>query len=501
MKLYDAIKEIVKLKGKSIISESVLLNYLNDYHAFDERPASKLVLRDVVNGGYSDKILNLCHSDSNWTIKLKSYEHDFVDSCGYKEELVLYVFQSLAYASGLTDKKPGEGMDEVLDFHPFFDDEQLKPSDSTSTPEPKQTEDSVDDKDYLKIAQDFVDNGKLDTARSIAEKIVNGNPKDDENTIKATLMLAHIMRKKGQYKEALDYYNQALNAEANLLKISAKDLQHRITNREVKDLEDIDIHYMFCLLGIGHIKKDRWIEFVRSKAAKGNVIAMMYCAKFGIDPQNHINIFFNDFSKIRNGDFLYEDGSFAHEQSNLKKIVGVVFSLETSDIETHYGWKNGRIAASQGWDFSLILDHNYSYYPKTEWGECENLPFPHTHYSSDDINHLSEVNSKLFSELLIQDMYNIPGTAFYEAQNWKVQIPLRNTSKWYLPNMNQTALLETGKLTGAFGKIWTSSQCNKNEAIACKFTTSKFRNSYYNSVNNLITPKKEKNVVVPIFSF
>lgn len=255
MKLYDAIKEIVKLKGKDIITDSALLNYLNDYHAFEERPASKLVLRDLVNGGYSDKILKLGHQDSNWTIKLKSYEHDFVDSCGYKEELVLYVFQSLAYAIDLTDKKPGVGMDEVLDFHPFFDNEQLMQSDSTSTPEPKQTADSVDDTDYLKIAQDFIENGKLDTARSIAEKIVNSSSKDDENTIKATIMLGHIMRKKSHYKEALNYYNQALNAEANLLNIGAKDLQHRITNREVKGFEDIDIHYMFCLLGIGHIDK------------------------------------------------------------------------------------------------------------------------------------------------------------------------------------------------------------------------------------------------------
>ena len=82
MKLYDAIKEIVKQKGKNIITDSTLSNYLNDYHAFEERPASKLVLRDIVNWGYSDKILKLSHSDSNWTIKLKSYEHDFVDSCG-----------------------------------------------------------------------------------------------------------------------------------------------------------------------------------------------------------------------------------------------------------------------------------------------------------------------------------------------------------------------------------------------------------------------------------
>lgn len=362
MKLYDAIKEIVKLKGKDIITDSALLNYLNDYHAFEERPASKLVLRDLVNGGYSDKILKLGHQDSNWTIKLKSYEHDFVDSCGYKEELVLYVFQSLAYAIDLTDKKPGVGMDEVLDFHPFFDNEQLMQSDSTSTPEPKQTADSVDDTDYLKIAQDFIENGKLDTARSIAEKIVNSSSKDDENTIKATIMLGHIMRKKSHYKEALNYYNQALNAEANLLNIGAKDLQHRITNREVKGFEDIDIHYMFCLLGIGHIDKKRWSEFVKSKASKGNYSALLYCAHLGIDPQEHINIFFTEYNELRIGDFLYEDGSFAHEQSKLKVPIGVVFSLETSDIEKHKGWEHGRIGLHQkGYncqDINTIHNHN-----------------------------------------------------------------------------------------------------------------------------------------------
>ena len=468
MKLYDAIKEIVKLKGKSIISESALLNYLNDYHAFDERPASKLVLRDVVNGGYSDKILNLCHSDSNWTIKLKSYEHDFVDSCGYKEELVLYVFQSLAYASGLTDKKPGEGMDEVLDFHPFFDDEQLKPSDSTSTPEPKQTEDSVDDKDYLKIAQDFVDNGKLDTARSIAEKIVNSRPKDDENTIKATIMLGHIMRKKSHYKEALDYYNQALNAEANILKISAKDLQHRITNREVKDFEDIDIHYMFCLLGIGHIKKDRWIEFVRGKAAKGNVTALLYCALDGINPQTHVDVFFDDFKNLKEGDYLFADGSFAHEWSELKELIGRVFSLSSSDIEKQYGWTHGRILGSP-----IIIQKNHlgieqKVYPSANWGEAKDLPFPHTHYTSDDIKHFDKINSNLFSELLIKDQYTVSESAFNIARNWNKTIPIKNASKWYLPNWSQCGLISRFYHNLYDGSsIWTSSQGDKENAVLC----------------------------------
>lgn len=505
MKLYDAIKEIVKLKGKDIITDSALLNYLNDYHAFEERPASKLVLRDLVNGGYSDKILKLGHQDSNWTIKLKSYEHDFVDSCGYKEELVLYVFQSLAYAIDLTDKKPGVGMDEVLDFHPFFDNEQLMQSDSTSTPEPKQTEDSVDDKDYIKIAQDFVDNGKLDTARSIAEKIVNSRPKDDENTIKATIMLGHIMRKKSHYKEALDYYNQALNAEANILKISAKDLQHRITNREVKDFEDIDIHYMFCLLGIGNTDKARWTDFVRSKAAKGNVVALLYCAQFEIDPQTHIDVFFTDYTKIQVGDSLYDDGSFAHEVSSLKKRIGYVFSLDTSDMEKEFGWYHGRIAA--------ISDN----YPYTVWGDNRDYIFPHTHYTSDDINHLEKINSNLFSELLIRDNYNDSNeidysistlqfsskNAFYESRHWKNAVPLKNASQWYLPNLIQAKLITRDFLPGSVTKIWTSSQSDKENAIACKLSyLTTYRNKTYIVSSSCFTEIKRKtHHVVPIFSF
>lgn len=489
MKLYEALKEIVKLKGKNIITDSALLNYLNDYHAFEERPASKLVLRDIINGGYSDKILLLNNKESSWTIKLKSYEHDFADSCGYKEELVLFVFQSVAYAINLTDKKPGEGIDEVLDFHPFFDDEEQQSTIPAPKPSPSQKPDSVDDKDYLKIAQDFVDNGKLDTARSIAEKIVNGSAKNDDNTIKATILIGHIMRKKCKYKEALDYYNQALNAEANLLKINAKDLQHRITNREIKDFEDIDIHYMFCLLGIGHITKDRWIEFVRNKAVKGNVTALIYCAQYGIDPQRHVDVFFTDFSNIEKGDYLYEDGSFSHDESELKPIVGKVFSLEVSEVEKRNGWIHGRVVATTHWK-----DYGRRHFPKVKWGENRNLPFPHTHYSSDDLRHLDSINSRLFSELLITDLYEIPGNAFYEARHFKFNIPLANASNWYLPNYIQARLLNWNDFgIGDDEYIWTSSQGDQENAIMCDLK--------YSSKFLFLEHKSKKHWVVPIFSF
>lgn len=88
----------------------------------------------------------------------------------------------------------------------------------------------------------------------------------------------------------------------------------------------------------------------------------MYCAHLGIDPQEHINIFFTEYNELRIGDFLYEDGSFAHEQSKLKVPIGVVFSLETSDIEKHKGWEHGRIAASEGLQLS-----RHQYYPQSQW--------------------------------------------------------------------------------------------------------------------------------------
>lgn len=491
MKLYNAIKEIAKLKGKKIISDSALLNYLNDYHAFEERPASKLVLRDIINGGYADKILQLSNLGNNWTIKLKSFEHDFVDSCGYKEELVLYVFHSLAYAINLTVLKPGKGMDEIIDFHPFFEHEDHKLPTST----PKQKTESIDDKDYLKIAQDFVDNDKLDTARSIVEKIVNGSSKDNANTIKAAIMLGHIQRKKGLYKDALDYYSQALRAQSGILNIEVKELQQRIANREIKYFENIDIYYMFCSFRSGQMEEEKWIDFIRTKAAKGNVVAIVYCAKHNIDPQRHIDIFFDDWSKVQRGDYLYEDGSFAHEKSKTKTIMGKVISKSTSDIERSKGWSHGRIMA--------YSDSNYGEcgYPKAKWGAKEDFPFPHTHYSSDDLSHLYDICPQLFSELLIDNMYNDRTNAFSVAKSWGVPIPLSNTSGWYLPNIFQlrqcSPYLFGSDLEFYF---WSSTQMDKNNAIPVEFYTDE---DFDLHMFPLIYPedKNQEYHIIPIFSF
>lgn len=55
MELHKAIKEIVGSKGPDMIKDPQIINYLLDYQAFKEKPATKLILRDVINAEYAEK--------------------------------------------------------------------------------------------------------------------------------------------------------------------------------------------------------------------------------------------------------------------------------------------------------------------------------------------------------------------------------------------------------------------------------------------------------------
>lgn len=104
MKLYDAIKEIVKLKGKDIITDSALLNYLNDYHAFEDNPAFKQIVKSIIDNGYTNRILSI--NATNTDIALSTFVHDLVCFYGYNQQYAEYCVTSFAYAIEATKVKP-----------------------------------------------------------------------------------------------------------------------------------------------------------------------------------------------------------------------------------------------------------------------------------------------------------------------------------------------------------------------------------------------------------
>lgn len=100
MKLHLALRNIVKTDGPSIITEGRLVNILCDFQAFDDIPASKYVIRAIIDDGYSKKLLRC----AKWDMAAQQLSGQFASSTGFQPDIVWTIFQSLAYGLGWTNK-------------------------------------------------------------------------------------------------------------------------------------------------------------------------------------------------------------------------------------------------------------------------------------------------------------------------------------------------------------------------------------------------------------
>lgn len=99
MKLHDAIKKLVAQFGESIVTEVRLANLLADFNGYQDCPAIKVVLKDILKAGYGKKLYDLSSKSTQEAIsKSIEYTKTFADSSNYKEDLVSYAFDCLLFA-------------------------------------------------------------------------------------------------------------------------------------------------------------------------------------------------------------------------------------------------------------------------------------------------------------------------------------------------------------------------------------------------------------------
>lgn len=227
---------------------------------------------------------------------------------------------------------------------------------------------------------------------------------------------------------------------------------------------------------IVHNPNDLNIVEIMKNARSGDANAILYCAQHKIDPFNFEEHFFFDYNSVRIGDWFYDDGSFSRNRSDLKNCVGIVFSLETSQLEQADGWTHGLIVA--------IRDA-----AEGEWGPHDNLAYPHTHYSTKDLEVLEkspESFNNYHTEYILRDS---DINAFKMARGIGLDLPKGKTSGWYLPsisNLRQVAcnlspgILSTISMNGDVS-YWSSSQSNANEACTIYISLSFDGNKTYYS--------------------
>lgn len=102
-KLHEAIRDIITQQGKYIIKDVRLVNILSDTVSFDDLPAAKAILRDILRSGYGAKLFELGDSGNGWKLKTKSYTTELVNAHGYRTDIVEYLFNCLAYGMGWID--------------------------------------------------------------------------------------------------------------------------------------------------------------------------------------------------------------------------------------------------------------------------------------------------------------------------------------------------------------------------------------------------------------
>ncbi len=484
MELHKAIKEIVDSKGAEMICNPQIINYLLDYQAFKEKPATKLILRAIIDSGYAENILALLSDKNGWEIKFRQYQHEFIDSCGYKEELATYVFDSIAYGLGLGAANVEPEIKPKFNVDSFFDIPEVEQKQQPVSPQPQQRP-SADPSDLYTIALSFFNESKYQQAKGFIEKALSQYPQSNIPALYLKLM-GDIHMKIGSYQEAIQYYNECFSRKAaegsyNSLNAVREDLKRH----KIKGFENSMFCYFFCLYYAKGMSDAQWIQFVKSEAKYGLMDAIQYCANNGINPiDDHFDIYFADKNKIRNGDYLFDDGTFSHETGTTKKAIARVALTSTSDYEQSQGWTHGYMIYQKPLGRGSTMDVLGEIFPVVWSKKSIDLPFPHSHYTMDDINHWDEID-RIESEqyISINDFEDFPAFKAINMMNNIHPIPISGTSGWLLPSIhhfkriirnhktfiswNLPSLNYNGlTIMGLGGDFWTSSQASEKYAIS-----------------------------------
>lgn len=103
--LPEAIKIIVGIYGKDVLSDVRMVNIMNDVVSLEEPKSIKTILKECIQAGYGSKVLAI-GPRGDLHLKVKAFSKEISDSFGFKEVIVQYILYSMAFGIGLLAQKP-----------------------------------------------------------------------------------------------------------------------------------------------------------------------------------------------------------------------------------------------------------------------------------------------------------------------------------------------------------------------------------------------------------
>lgn len=117
-RLNTGIKAVFDANGIETLRSILLANILADYGAYDEYPATKVILREILSNGWGIQIFDAFKGNSqNPQASIDNLRKSFLEQSNFKEDFVKYVFDSISFGLGLLlniDEPSSNGLDPYL---------------------------------------------------------------------------------------------------------------------------------------------------------------------------------------------------------------------------------------------------------------------------------------------------------------------------------------------------------------------------------------------------
>lgn len=119
MKLHEAMKKALLEFGVSVLRERRFFYLLSDYHAFEDFPAMKEVVKALSDGGYGEKLLLMSQEPGRprYESCVKDVRKFLACERHFKAEFAAYAVESVSFALGIVSsvKEPQDhGFDPLV---------------------------------------------------------------------------------------------------------------------------------------------------------------------------------------------------------------------------------------------------------------------------------------------------------------------------------------------------------------------------------------------------
>lgn len=102
-----AVKAIFSEYGQDVMSDVKFYNIVSDVFTLDYIPGASTIIRKMLADGYGSEIISI-FANQLWDIKIKMLSSKIASQNGFREDIVGYIVDSIAYGLGKREDKPNE---------------------------------------------------------------------------------------------------------------------------------------------------------------------------------------------------------------------------------------------------------------------------------------------------------------------------------------------------------------------------------------------------------